>query len=126
MDDHTSDPTVSAPSVPLTAPMAFDAKTKHHKVHAHVLEDSSDSSGSYMSLDVGNQFPKSCTSKVQKCRRRGRGSSSVKSGLSLPVRSISARCWYVPVLLHGMKLERMYLSSRMIGFYRSPTVSDLF
>ena len=108
MEDHTPDPRFDEPSPCLVAPMAYDASTRHHRSYTHVHDDSSDSSGTTVSLDIGNRYPKPRSSAHRRRRRRGKMKSSIVSDLSLPVRSISARCWYVPVILYGMKLRFLF------------------
>ena len=103
MADHTPDP--DPDTLSLRAPMAFDAKTRHRRVHTHVREDPSDSSSTHVSLDIGNKYPKPRTTAERRRRRMRKGRSSVQSDLSLPVHSVSARCWFVPVTLHGAKLR---------------------
>ena len=58
VDDHTLDPKVDVQSESLKAPMAYDATTKHRKVHTHVREDPSDSSSTHVTVDVDNRYPK--------------------------------------------------------------------
>ena len=109
MDDHTPDqvclpdpPSPQAPS--LRAPMAFDATTRHRRVYTHPREEPGAFSPNHVTLDVDNQHPNSLGPKDRRRRRKGRSRLSTKCDTSLPIHSVAARCWYVPVRLHGIKL----------------------